>query len=67
MQQDPIINHGTLIDTINYPGLISAAANQVNSSPGIRVVSSKKSKVFRKKTRKNKQSKKNVHRRMLKK
>lgn len=29
MKNTPIVNHGTLIDTINYEGLIKAQANNV--------------------------------------
>lgn len=28
MKNTPIVNHGTLIDTINYKGLIEASAKQ---------------------------------------
>lgn len=62
MQQEPIINHGTLIDTYNYAAMICAAANQVSANPYNKVVSSRKSKIYKKK----KKVKKNLHRRMLK-
>lgn len=50
MQQEPIINHGTLIDTYNYGGLIRNQAMQVSQ----RVINSRPSKKFRPKSKKKK-------------
>lgn len=46
MQQEPIINHGTLIDTYNYEAIIR---NQANSARYM-VIDSRPSKVFKPKT-----------------
>ena len=43
MQQEPIINHGTLIDTYNYEALIKSQANSVS----YKITNSRPSKVFK--------------------
>lgn len=63
MQQEPIINHGNLIDTYNYAALIYAAANQVSYNPWYRVTRSRKCKRYKFKGSK---GKKNSNRKMLK-
>lgn len=57
MQQDPIINHGTLIDTYNYNALITSQAQQVSqriklSANGDKVIKSRPSRRFKAKTTK---------------
>lgn len=50
MQQEPIMNHGTLIDTYNYGALIRSQSDK-NSQ---RVIGSRPSKKFRPKSNKKK-------------
>lgn len=49
MQQEPIINHGTLIDTYNYAAIIRSHANTTTYN---KVIKSRPSKKFQRKNKK---------------